>query len=129
MTLFVGDTSADYYRYRYDAERGAVGDRELFGDMSNLAGSPDGAAVDDDGGLWCALVGGAQLARFTDTGLDRTVTLPVTNPTDVAFGGQDLDRLYVVSIGLDAADAAMDGTLLVIDGLGSRGRPEPRARL
>ena len=129
MTLYVGDTSADYYRYRYDAEGGTVGDRELFGDVSALAGVPDGAAVDDEGGLWCALVGGGQLARFTDAGLDRTVTLPVVNPTDVAFAGPDLDRLYVVSIGLGAADDTEDGALLVIDGLGARGRPEPRARL
>ena len=129
MTLYVGDTSANYYRYRYDAEMGAVGHRELFGDVSTLAGVPDGAAVDNRGGLWCALVGGGQLARFTDAGLDQTVALPVTNPTDVAFGGPDLDRLYVVSIGLGAAEDSVDGGLLVIDGVGIRGRREPRAML
>lgn len=129
MTLYVGDTSANYYRYRYDAETGAVGHREIFGDVSTLAGAPDGAAIDDQGGLWCALVGGSQLVRFTDAGLDRTVDLPVTNPTDVAFGGPDLDRLYVVSIGLGAAADGLDGGLLVLDGLGSHGRPEPRAIL
>ncbi|MDE3087364.1 MAG: SMP-30/gluconolactonase/LRE family protein [Acidobacteriota bacterium] len=128
-TLYVGDTGADYYRYRYDGGAGAVGDRELFGDVTALAGAPDGTAVDDEGGLWCALVGGRQLARFTDAGLDRTVALPVANPTDVAFGGPDLDRLYVVSIGLGAADDALDGALLRIDGVGARGRPEPRVAL
>ena len=111
MTLYVGDTSADYFRYRYDAEGGTVGDRELFGDVGALAGAPDGAAVDDDGGLWCALVGGGQLARFTDAGLDRTVPLPVANPTDVAFGGPELDRLYVVSIGLGSTEDTADGSL------------------
>jgi len=129
MTLYVGDTSADYYCYRYDAETGTVRDRYVFGDMSALVGAPDGAALDDEGGLWCALVGGSQLARFTDNGLDRTVALPVSNPTDVAFGGSTLDRLYVVSIGLGATEESVDGTLLVIDGLGNRGRPEPRASL
>lgn len=128
-TLYVGDTAADYYRYRYDAEEGSVGRRELFGDVRALAGAPDGTAVDDDGGLWCALVGGGQLARFTGAGLDRTVALPCDNPTDVAFGGPELDRLYVVSIGLGAAEDAVDGALLVIDGLGVRGRMEPRANL
>ena len=127
--LYVGDTGADYYRYRYDGEAGAVGERELFGDLTALAGAPDGAAVDDEGGLWCALVGGGQLARFTGAGLDRTVALPVANPTDVAFGGPGLDRLYVVSIGLGADGDALDGALLCIDGLGVRGRPEPRVAL
>jgi sugar lactone lactonase YvrE len=129
MTLYVGDTSADYYRYRYDAEAGAVAERELFGDVRGLSGAPDGAALDDEGGLWCALVGGGQLARFTKAGLDRTVALPITNPTDVAFGGPDLDLLYVVSIGVEAAEDALEGAVFVIEGLASRGRPEPRARL
>ena len=128
MTLYVGDTAADYYRYPYDAT-GAVGERKLFGDVHALAGSPDGATVDDDGGFWCALVGGSQLACFTAAGLDRTVGLPVENPTDVAFGGPGLDRLYVVSISLGAPEDSLDGALLVIDGLGARGRPEPRAAL
>jgi len=129
MTLFVGDTSADYYRYRYDAEAGVVGSREIFGDVSALHGAPDGAAVDDEGGLWCALVGGGQLARFSNAGLDRIVALPITNPADVAFGGPDLDHLYVVSIGLGAAEGAVDGALLAITNLGCRGRTEPRAKL
>jgi len=123
MTLVVGDTSAQYYAYAYEPEAGAVGPRRVFGDVSGLDGAPDGATLDEEGGLWCALVGGGQLARFTTDGLNRTVALPVANPTDVTFGGPQLDRLYVVSV--DGA-GELDGTLLVIDGLGARGRPEPR---
>jgi sugar lactone lactonase YvrE len=103
-----------------------VGPRRLFGDVSELDGHPDGATLDADGGFWCALVGGSQLARFTTDGLDRTFALPVLNPTDVTFGGPGLDRVYVVSI--DGA-AALDGVILAIDGLGVMGRPEPRARI
>jgi len=76
-------------------------------------------------------VGGGQLVRFTTAGLARTVAVPVLNPTDVTFGGPDLDRLYVVSIGANRSDldGGLDGALLVIDGLGVVGRPEPRFRL
>src|ERR687898_1308869 len=31
---------------------------------------------------------------MTSSGLDRTLLLPVTNPTDVTFGGPSLGRLY-----------------------------------
>ena len=76
---------------------------------------------------------GGQLARFTTAGLDRTVALPVKNPTDVTFGGPGLDRLYVVSVGsrraAELGSGRLDGALLVIDGLDVIGRPEPRARL
>jgi sugar lactone lactonase YvrE len=119
-TLLVGDTSADYYAYDYDAAAGAVAERRIFGDMGELAGAPDGATVDAEGGYWCALVGGSQLARFTTQGLDRTIALPVENPTDVTFGGPDLSRLYVSAIG---------APLLVIDDVAVTGRLESRARV
>ena len=126
MTLIIGDTSADYFAYDYEPDTGRVGPRRVFGDTSALDGHPDGATLDAEGGLWCALVGGGQLARFTAAGLDRTVPLPVENPTDVTFGGPALDRLYVVSID---GPGELDGALLAIDGPGVRGRPEPRARI
>ena len=67
--------------------------------------------------------GGGQLARLTTGGLDRTLAMPVSNPTDVTFGGPDLDRLYVVSV---AGEGELDGALLVVDGIEPGGRAEPR---
>ncbi len=122
-TLVIGDTSAVYWSYAYDRATGTVGPRSVFGDTTDLAGMPDGATFDADGGFWAALVGGGQLACFTPAGLDRTLAVPTLNPTDVTFGGPDLDRLFVVSIG---GDGDLDGALLAIDGLGVVGRPEPR---
>jgi sugar lactone lactonase YvrE len=130
MTLIIGDTSAHYFAYPYNPDQGTVGARAVFGDVSALEGLPDGATLDEDGGLWCALVGGGQLARFTGAGLDRTVGVPAANPTDVTFGGPALDRLYVVSIASGTPDGTgLDGALLVVDDLGVRGRHEPRFRL
>jgi sugar lactone lactonase YvrE len=128
-TLVIGDTSAHYYSYEYDPEAGTVGPRSVFGDVTDLEGLPDGATLDDEGGLWCALVGGGQLARFTAAGLSRTIAVPVSNPTDVTFGGPGLDRLYVVSIGMGGSPDGLDGALLAVDGIGARGRPEPRVAL
>jgi sugar lactone lactonase YvrE len=126
MTLIIGDTASNYYSYPYDPETGTVGERAVFGDVAPLAGRPDGATLDADGGLWCALVEGAQLARFVGGRLDATYPLPVANPTDVTFGGPGLDRLYVVSIGLGSEPGSLGGALLAVDGLGRAGRPEPR---
>jgi sugar lactone lactonase YvrE len=126
MTLIIGDSSANYFSYPYDARHGTVGPRRVFGDMAALEGVPDGATLDAADGLWCALFGGGRLARFTTSGLDRTLDLPVTNPADVTFGGPDLDRLYVVTVPLGPDAGALDGALLVVDDLGVRGRLEPR---
>jgi sugar lactone lactonase YvrE len=123
MTLIIGDTSKHYFAYPYDPAAGRVGERCVFGDVTELQGGPDGSTLDVDDGLWCALFDGGQIARFTARGLDRTVTVPTANPTDVAFGGPDLDHLYVVST---SGTDNLAGALLRIDGLGHVGRPEPR---
>ena len=128
-TLVFADThAASVYAYDYDGAVGRVGERRRFGDHAALGGVPDGATGDADGGVWSCVLNAGKLARFTGSGLDRVVDVPVTYPSDVAFGGPDLDRLFVVSIALDlgagpAGDAA--GQLLALDGIG-RGRPESR---
>jgi sugar lactone lactonase YvrE len=122
MTLIIGDSSKHYFAYDYDSASGTVGPRRVFGDVTDLGhkpgepGIPDGATLDDEGGLWCALPRSSRLVRFTTKGHDGTIDLPFENPTDVTFAGPNLDRLYVVAI---------NEGLYVIDGVG-RGRVEPR---
>ena len=119
-TQIIGDTSAQYWAYPYDGVQ--AGERRLFGDVDGTGGRPDGATIDADGALWAALVGGGVVARYgaDSTAPAGTIDVGFPNPTDVAFGGPGLDRLFVTVI---------DGPLLVVDGLGATGRPEPRAAL
>lgn len=125
--LVVGDTAANYCAFDYDPAAATASHRRVYGDVNGLEGMPDGACFDAEGGLWCALVGGGQVVRFTPAGLDRTIPLPATNPTDVAIGGPDLDTLFVTTISGDGAE--LDGRVLAIEGAGVLGRPEPRFRL
>lgn len=86
------------FTYAVDPQTGALGARELFAQVSKTLGLPDGAAVDSDGGYWCALHGGSRLRRYTAAGeTDRDILLPVSQPTMCAFAGRDLDVLYVTS--------------------------------
>lgn len=132
--LVLADTSAHaVYAYPYDGRRGTVGERRVFGDHAALDGAPDGATADSEGGVWSCVLGRAQIARFTATGLDRVIGVPMANPSDVTFGGPDLDRLFVTSIALDLADgtepSAEAGGLHVVDGLGVVGCPDSRFHL
>jgi L-arabinonolactonase len=119
------------FAYDYDLERGTVGPPRVWASTEDLTGIPDGATVDVDGCLWSALVYGGQLARFRPDGyIDRLIDMPVKNITSVAFGGPNLDRLYVTSMGRAINGVAPSekeaGAIFVVTGLGTSGVPEPR---
>ncbi len=86
------------FAYAFDPGTGRIGARDLFAQIPDTLGLPDGAAVDTDGGYWCALHGAGRLRRYTAAGaVDRDIALPVSQPTMCAFAGEALDQLYVTS--------------------------------
>ena len=128
---FADSTAATVWRYRYDLDTGTAYDPEVFSDWSGLAGVPDGAAVDETGCYWSACAFGWSLARLTPNGdIDRIVELPVEIPTMPAFGGADLDTIYLTSIGPDGGFPTEPGQphaggIFAVDP-GVCGLPEPR---
>ena len=91
--------------------------------------APDGLTVDEDGGIWVALWGGAAVNRYAPDGsLLATVPVPVERPTSCAFGGPDRATLFVTTARADLDEAALArqpdaGRVFAIDGLGVRGLP------
>lgn len=82
---------------------GELGSPHMFACLKAPA-SPDGATVDAEGFLWSAQWGASRVARYAPTGeIDLVLELPVTQPTCVAFGGEDLNLLFVTTArqGLD----------------------------
>jgi sugar lactone lactonase YvrE len=109
-TMYHSDSrGAAIYRYDYDLETGAIGERQLFVAMQAEWGRPDGAAVDAEGCYWSCGVSAGRLNRFSPSGeLIQYVDLPVTHPTMPCFGGPDLRTLYITSLreGLSADELA-----------------------
>ena len=133
-TLVFGDTVASaVYRYPYDGAGGAVGERAVLSDHAALDGAPDGASADSENGVWSCVLRSGKLARLDAGGVDRVVEVPMANPSSVAFGGPDLDQLFVTSIALELggetkAPAHESAWLMALD-VGVRGRPEARFQL
>jgi sugar lactone lactonase YvrE len=126
-TMYFADTPRrTVWAYDYDPDSGDRSGQRVFTDFSNLPGWPDGACVDADGCYWISCVLGSAIARLTPEGeLDRIVDLPVEKPTAAAFGGSDLDTLYVTSIGGDdGSNETTQGHLYAVD-VGVRGLSEP----
>ncbi|MCA1404439.1 SMP-30/gluconolactonase/LRE family protein [Ensifer sp. IC3342] len=130
-TAYWADTTLtphQVWRARYDPHTGRPEEKETFVVFPEGGGRPDGAAVDAAGCYWVAAVRGSQLLRFTPEGkLDLVVPMPVSRPSKIAFGGSDLNTIFVTSIseGLTPEAHAAEplaGALLALD-LGIEGLP------
>jgi L-arabinonolactonase len=85
-------------RCDYDAQAASVANVREFAVFGPRQGTPDGSIVDSDDCLWNAEWGAARVRRYTPDGLlDRSIALPARNPTCVAFGGADMDDLFITS--------------------------------
>jgi L-arabinonolactonase len=133
--MYVADTFAEtVWQYDFDIATGEIANRRLFISTAHIRGVVDGATIDTDGCYWAALFRGGAIAQFDPDGkLVRHIGLPVSNPTMCAFGGSNLDVLYVTSASrfLDEAQRRaqpLAGHVFAIHGLGARGIPEPRFR-
>jgi sugar lactone lactonase YvrE len=71
---------------------------KAFAHTRGAPATPDGSAVDAQGYLWNCQWGGWRVVRYAPDGrVERTIQMPVQQPTSCAFGGPDLTTLYVTS--------------------------------
>lgn len=139
-TFYFADTFQQImWAYDYDLENGELSNKREFANTANETGFFDGSTVDTEGCLWNALVIGGELIRYTPDGEEeRRIGMPVKNITSIAFGGENLDELYVTSMARVSHPAEHEhfnkqlkpqfgaGGLFRIRGLGITGYPEPR---
>lgn len=85
-------------RCDYDADEAKVANVREFVGFVGDQGLPDGSVVDTDGCLWNAEWGRGMIRRYTPHGaMDCAITIPAKNPTCVAFGGAEMNELFVTS--------------------------------
>ncbi len=110
-TRMYHNDSARKVSYVFDLQSdGETGARQVFLTFGKGDGFPDGITVDCEGCLWIAFWDGGCIRRYSAGGeWLQTIRMPVARPTSCAFGGTDLDLLYVTSarIGLDQQALAM----------------------
>ena len=100
-TMYYADTRQEtIWTFDLRVEDGTLSNRRVFATTHDLPGRPDGGCVDAEGFYWSANVDGWQMVRFAPDGsVDRTIKLPVQKPTMPAFGGDNLETMYITSIG------------------------------
>ncbi|MEZ5230433.1 MAG: SMP-30/gluconolactonase/LRE family protein [Acidimicrobiales bacterium] len=86
------------WRARYHPQHALLIEDEVFIAANTHPGAPDGAAVDTDGNVWNARWGASGVACFAPDGtMVAFVDLDVPHVSACAFGGPDLDRLYITT--------------------------------
>jgi sugar lactone lactonase YvrE len=85
-------------RFDFDLTSGTISDRRPAVEIRPGNGYPDGMTLDADDHLWVALFDGWAVHRYSPDGvLERRIELPAAQVTSVAFGGDDLEELYITT--------------------------------
>ncbi len=103
-TMYYVDTPLRNVRaWDYNLETSEISNERVVISIPDGMGGPDGMTIDAEGKLWIAMWGGSQVGRWDpETGeLIGTVGVPAPNVTSCAFGGPDLDVLYITTAGGD----------------------------
>ncbi len=108
---YIDSTPNRLYGFDYDLSTGSISRQEIILQYPDGPDQPrlDGMTIDRDGRLWIALWGGGAVIRvdpLSGEELER-ISLPALNVTSCAFGGPDLEDLFITtaSIGLTEEQA------------------------
>lgn len=82
----------------YDTVKGTTSNRRVFARIPEDEGMPDGLIVDAEGFIWNGHWDGWKLTRYDPAGkIERQIRFPVQHVISFAFGGQNLDQLFVTT--------------------------------
>ncbi len=111
--------------FDFDASSGAISGRRQVAAIDPSDGHPDGLTVDAEGCVWVALWDGSAVRKYTPGGeLAGIVDVAASRPTSCAFGGPELDVLYITSARKEPGRfGRRDGGGVFAARTGSRGFP------
>lgn len=100
--------------FDYDNATSAITNERIAIDCKDLAGVPDGMAIDSTDKLWIAFCHGGRVLCIDPrtSAIEHEITFPCVETTACAFGGRDLGDLYITT-GLSKADEPLAGRLFI----------------
>jgi|SRR5690606_29348222 len=96
--------------YDYCHETGGISNVKPVIEIPESEGIPDGMTIDEHGMLWIAHWNGNRVSRWdpnTATKLQE-IFLPVAKVTSCAFGGENMDNLYVTTAKVGLSEKELD---------------------
>lgn len=94
----VDSIARQIYCYHFDIATGDISNRKALITISKDGGLPDGIAIDAEGFIWVAQWFGGCISRYDPDGkLERSIDLPVLQPSSLTFGGTDLNEIFITT--------------------------------
>lgn len=104
QTMYYIDTpTSEIKAFDYQDETGEISNMRVAVKVPDSLGYPDGMTIDENDELWVGMWNGNGVIHFNPlTGkMVSKIEVPAHNVTSCAFGGKDLDTLYITSSSLD----------------------------
>ncbi|MEZ4817775.1 MAG: SMP-30/gluconolactonase/LRE family protein [Flavobacteriaceae bacterium] len=106
-TMYYIDTpTAKIRAFDYDTTTATISNERVAVEVPNALGFPDGMAIDENDHLWVGMWNGNAVVCFDpNTGsIIETIEVPAHNVTSCAFGGPNLDLLYITTASIDMTE-------------------------
>jgi len=103
-TMYYIDTPRGNIRaFDFDASNSTISNERIAVEVPESLGYPDGMTIDEENMLWVGLWNGNAVARFDPQNgkLISKIDVPAHNVTSCAFGGKNLDKLYITTASVD----------------------------
>ncbi|NNL15172.1 MAG: SMP-30/gluconolactonase/LRE family protein [Flavobacteriaceae bacterium] len=106
-TMYYIDTPAgNIMGYDYNDQTSTISNGRIAVKVSEEDGFPDGMAIDENDMLWVGMWNGNAVAQYDPKKgkLVSKISVPAHNVTSCAFGGENLDILYITTSSLDMTE-------------------------
>lgn len=103
-TMYYIDTPTSQIKaYDFDNKTGNISNERVAVEIPEVLGYPDGMTIDQDDMLWVGMWNGNAVIRFNPkTGkVLQKIEVPAHNITSCAFGGENLETLYITTASID----------------------------
>jgi len=134
---YIDTCALDVKEFDYDSKTGNISngkvliDFKVNGERPNFG--PDGMTIDADGNLYVCTWGGSKILKINPNNgeIELEIKFPSEQITSAAFGGPNLDILYVTSAATERTGPQPPpaGSLFKVTGLGVKGLPMSKVRL
>ena len=110
-TMYYIDTPTSQIKaYDYNNASGDISNERVVVEIPEELGFPDGMTIDAEDMVWAGMWNGNAVIRFNPkTGeILQKIEIPAHNVTSCAFGGENLETLYVTTAKIDMTNEELE---------------------